>query len=49
MRSADVHDVENWPWIECPKCGFGQRANPELLKKAKPHCPECHIPMEVSQ
>ena len=44
---VDVHDVEKWLWIECPRCRFGQRANPELLKKGKFTCPDCKIEMKV--
>ena len=45
---VDVHDVGKWPWIQCPKCGFGQRGNPEYLSKgAKPYCPECKTEMKV--
>lgn len=44
---VDVHDVEKWPWIECPRCRFGQRADPELLKKGKFTCPDCKIEMKV--
>jgi len=46
---TNVHDVEKWQWIECPKCRFGHRADPELLKKAKPYCPECNVEMETKE
>ena len=47
-KMVDVHDVEQWPWIECPKCRFGQRADPKLLGQgAKPYCPDCKIEMKV--
>ncbi len=39
---------EGWKWIECSKCGFGQRANPDLIKMgAKPFCPDCDVEMSI--
>lgn len=42
-------EIEKWEWIECPKCRFGQRANPKLLKKGKPYCPDCNVEMKVTK
>lgn len=42
-------NVDEWEWIECPKCGFGQRANPELMKRGKPYCPTCGTEMVVKE